>query len=278
MLNKITQGSCYELLPLLEDNSIDMLFCDLPYATKKRKCTANDWDKPMDLPRLWIEFNRVCKPNAAMVFTANMHLAFELYATNKQAYKYEWIWVKDRASGYMNAHKNPLPSHEFILIYGNNKLTYNPIKTKILNKNAHSPMLAGKQCMDSNYGKQKQTIYIDDLTRFPTSILYIDLDKRPHINGKWGNHGIDRHPTQKPVELLKYLIKTYTHDGATVLDPTAGSCTTAVACIQTNRNFICLEQLEKYCDIGNERIRRTSSKVASQLFTPSQIHSQVPMF
>lgn len=232
-INRVLHGSCFEWLPYVEDKSIDLILADLPYGT-----TQNKWDSVLPLDLLWDEYNRILKENGAVVLTAQTPFDKTLGVSNIQHLKYEWVWKKNVATGHLNAKKMPMKEHENILVFYKKMPTYNPQmsegkpytnKRKPINDNG------------SNYGYIERTDTLNNGERYPKSILEFDRET-----------GL--HPTQKPVALFEYIIKTYTHEGETVLDNCLGSGTTAIACINTNRNFIGIEKEWVYYEIANKRI------------------------
>ena len=235
-INKIYNMDCLEGMKKIEDKSIDMILCDLPYGT-----THNKWDSVIPLDKVWEQYNRIIKDSGAMVFTGQGLFSVNLIKSNEQYYRYTLIWEKTKAGGFLNAKRMPLQAHEDILVFYKKLPTYNPqmIEGKPYTKKAVTNG-DGK-----NYGKFDRvgTININNGTRCPRSVIKISND----------NHG-SLHPTQKPIELFEYLIKTYTNEGELVLDNCMGSGTTAVACINTKRNFIGFETDTTYCDLANKRI------------------------
>jgi DNA modification methylase len=245
----LRKGDCLELMRDLPDKSIDAIIADLPYGT-----TRNKWDSVLPLDKLWNEYKRVLKPRGVVVLFAQIPFSITLGASNLKWLKYEWIWEKDRASGHLNAKKQPMKAHENILVFYKQLGTYNPQKTT-----GHKPSnVSGKRLKETtNYGKFEQIISGGQTDRYPRSVY-----KHNVVNSQ---HGI-KHPTQKPVQLLEYLIKTYTNEGDTVLDNTMGSGTTGVACVNTNRNFIGMELDDKYFEIAEKRINDTIKDKQCNLF------------
>ena len=235
----LLNGDCLQLMPLMiEDESIDMILCDLPYGT-----TQNKWDTVLPLDALWDEYNRIIKHNGAIVLFSQMPFTAKLISSNYKNFRYEWVWVKEQATGHLNANKMPLKIHENILVFYKKLPTYNPQygsgKTYVITQSTPS----------SNYGAQKDNITtVNDGKRYPKSLL------------KFGRDRDKLHPTQKPVALLEYLIKTYTNEGDTVLDNCMGSGSTGVACKRTGRHFIGIEMDKKYYDIAKERIENEDKK------------------
>ena len=229
------EGDCLKILPKLADNSVDMLLVDLPYGT-----TACKWDSVIPLDQLWKEYNRVCKRDAAMVFTAAQPFTTILASSNIENFRYEWIWEKPQGTNPMNAKVMPLKSHENILEFYRKKPTYNP---QMWYSTPYSGFSSNVSKIGEVYGSQ-QSKHRDNPegSRYPKTILKYKQEK-----------GL--HPTQKPVGLMEYLIKTYTNEDEIVLDNTMGSGTTGVACMNTNRKFIGIESDKKYFDIAKQRIK-----------------------
>ena len=231
-------GDCLEILSQLETDSIDMLFVDLPYGTTKCK-----WDICIPLESLWEQYNRICKINAAMVFTSAQPFTSVLINSNIKNFKYTWVWEKSKASGYLNAKKMPMKAHEDVCVFYRKPPTYNPQmwKGEPYNKGkAHRPTEV--------YGKQVATLVKNDSgMRYPRTVQYF---KTAESEGK------TTHPTQKPVALCEYFIKTYSNEGDTILDNTMGTGATGVAAIRNSRNFIGIELDEKYFQIAKERIEK----------------------
>lgn len=230
-INKIYHMDCLEGMKLIKDKSIDMILCDLPYGT-----TQNKWDSIIPLDKIWKEYNRIIKDNGAIVLTAQTPFDKVLGASNLKMLKYEWIWEKNRGTGHLNAKKMPMKSHENILVFYKKLPTYNP-------QMREGEPYVRKDCSKSslnkgNYGKTNES----HTTGYPLSVLNFNSVERTV------------HPTQKPVELFEYLIKTYTNEGELVLDNCMGSGTTAIACINTKRNYIGFETEEEYIELINERI------------------------
>ena len=228
----LRKGDCLELMKDIPDKSIDMILCDLPYGT-----TRNKWDSVIPLDKLWKQYERIIKNNGAIVLFSQMPFTAELVHSNIKFFKYEWVWEKDNGTGFLNAKKMPLKIHENICIFYKNTPTYNPQMRK-----GFKPYSQKSGRGSSNYGKQVQVITNNDGERYPIDIIEFKRDK-------------DKlHPTQKPVALLEYLIKTYTNEGETVLDNCMGSGSCGVAAVKTGRNFIGIELDEKYFEIAKNRI------------------------
>lgn len=232
----LMKGDCLEMMKLIPDGSVDMVLCDLPYGT-----TQNKWDCPIELLKLWPEYWRVCKPDAAVVLTAQAPFDKVLGCSQLGHLKYEWIWEKSHATGHLNATKCPMKAHENILVFYKRQPTYIPIKTQ-----GHKRKTATKRVdLTETYGKQAfDALTYDSTERYPRSVLQFQSDKQKS----------KLHPTQKPVALMEYLIRTYTNGGDTVLDNTMGSGTTGVAAVNTGRKFIGIERDDKYFAIAQKRI------------------------
>ena len=228
----IKQGDCLELMREIPDKSTDMVLCDLPYGT-----TRNKWDSVIPLNKLWEQYERIIKDNGAIVLFSQMPFSAELVHSNLKLFKYEWIWEKDNGTGFLNAKKMPLKIHENILVFYKKLPLYNPQM-----RTGFKPYKCKQGRHSTNYGAYEQGhITESNGERYPIDIIKFKKDS-----------GL--HPTQKPVELLEYLIKTYTNENETVLDNCMGSGSTGVACVNTNRNFIGYELNEKYFEIAGKRI------------------------
>ena len=236
LLNKITQGDCLEVMQRIPDGSVDMILCDLPYGT-----TRNKWDSIIPLDELWAQYGRIIKDNGAIVLTAQTPFDKVLGASNIRLLKYEWIWQKTQGTGHLNAKKMPMKNHENILVFYKKLPTYNPQMTK------GKPYTQKSGRASSNYNPQISVVTENKGERYPLTVQEFKSDK-----------GL--HPTQKPVALFEYLIRTYTNEGEIVLDNCIGSGTTAVAAINTNRQFIGIEKEPEYVEIGNRRITEALAK------------------
>ena len=236
-------GDCLEQMDNIADNSVDMVLCDLPYGT-----TRNKWDSVIDLPSLWKQYYRVCKPNAAIVLFAQTPFDKVLGCSNLGNLRYEWIWEKTTATGHLNAKKMPMKAHENILVFYQALPTYNPQKTtgheRKVSTAAHK-----RNCKETtNWGKHGLTTY-DSTERYPRSVIMFPTDKQR----------VALHPTQKPVDLGRYLIRTYTNAGDTVLDNAFGSGTFLVSAKLENRKYIGIEKEKEFFDIAKERLRRITT-------------------
>lgn len=238
-LNKIYNEDCLEGMKLISDESVDMILCDLPYGT-----TRNIWDSVIPLDILWNQYRRVITENGAVVLTAQTPFDKILGCSNLDMLRYEWIWEKTQGTGHLNSKKMPLKNHENILIFYKKLPTYNPqLELGI-------PYTAKYSTHSSNYGKQKDGVVTENEGfRYPLSVQ------------KFKNEKNTFHPTQKPVALFEYLIKTYTKKGDIVLDNCMGSGTTAIACINTERNYIGFETNEEYYKKSMERIKNNKTQL-----------------
>ena len=241
-INEIYKGDCLELMPkFVKSKSIDMIFCDLPYGTTKCK-----WDSVIDLPKLWSEYERVIKDNGVILLFAQTPFDKVLGASNLKLLKYEWIWEKTQATGHLNAKKMPMKAHENLLVFYKKLPTYNPQKTS-----GHKPINSYKKYIKTQnntelYGEMKREISGGGETdRYPRSVITFASDKQKSC----------LHPTQKPLSLIEYMIKTYTNEEDLILDNTCGSGTTGLGAKNLGRNFIMMEQDPKYYEIACKRVQ-----------------------
>lgn len=232
---KLLFGDCLDVLKDVESGSVDMVLADLPYGT-----TACKWDTRIPFEPLWEQLHRVCKSNAAMAMFGSEPFSSLMRMSNLKRFKYDWVWEKSAATGFLNSKKRPLQSIEMISIFYLSQCHYQPV---FENGAPYRVEQKGVKA-SANYGAQKYVTTENDGKRYPKSVLRFPKDKQKS----------KLHPTQKPVALLEYLIKTYTNEGDTVLDPTMGSGSTGVACKNLNRNFIGIEMDEKYFAIAKRRI------------------------
>jgi site-specific DNA-methyltransferase (adenine-specific) len=244
MENILYQDDCFNIFPRVEDKSIDLILCDLPYNTTRAK-----WDIQLDLNLLWENYKRIIKDNGAILLFAQTPFDKVLGCSNLDWLKYEWIWEKTQATGFLNAKKMPMKSHENILVFYKNPPTYNPQKTtghKPMHSYTKKPEVQNKTEL---YGEMNRVISGGgDTDRYPRSVLVFSSDKQKNkLDGTI-------HPTQKPLALCEYLIKTYTNEGDLVLDNTAGSGTTGLAAKNTNRKYILIEKEENWCQVIKKRI------------------------
>lgn len=243
MIYKLKQGNCLELMKAIPSGSVDMILCDLPYGT-----TACKWDTVIPFEPLWAEYKRIIKKNGAIVLFGSQPFTSALVMSNPDWFKYEWIWFKNVPTGMAQAAYSPMKYHENVLVFCEGK-------TDKFNKELEQREGAGKDCYKyEHYCGESNHVKMDKVKKFyavdlvnPSSVQLFTVV--PNRNGKV-------HPTQKPVALCEYLIKTYTNENEWVLDNCMGSGTTGVACMNTGRNFIGIEQDEKYFNIAKERIEQ----------------------
>jgi site-specific DNA-methyltransferase (adenine-specific) len=233
-LNTTTCGDCLDLLPRLPACSVNMVLCDLPYGT-----TQNKWDSVIPFEPLWAQYRRVLRPSGAAVLTCAQPFTSALVVSNQPDFKYCWTWVKDRKSNSLNAKRMPMTGHEDIAVFGKGQITYNPqfvSREKPIAKKTGVFTGKGYGAVNSvGYERRTDTICPDTALYFPVERGF--------------------HPTQKPVPLFEYLIRTYTNPGDTVLDNCCGSGTTGLACQNTGRNFIQFELDPGYCEVARGRLR-----------------------
>jgi site-specific DNA-methyltransferase (adenine-specific) len=245
-LNKIYNEDCHTTLLRLKDGSIDLLLQDTPFGV-----TQNDWDIKPELAKMWLQWERVIKENGAMIFFATQPFASELILSNPDNFRYDIIWYKALGTGHLNANKMPMRNHEHILVFYKKLPTYNPQMGVGLRKKG----VRKADRNGSNYGKfavNKDDYYDDEGKRYPQSVLDFSNGDRTHEND---------HPTQKPLDLIRYLVKSFSNEGDVVFDGYMGSGTTAIACIDENRNYIGSELKTDYFDIIHKRIKENAPKL-----------------
>ena len=248
-VDRILEGNCLEIMPSIPSGSIDMILCDLPYGT-----TACKWDTIIPFEPLWEQYKRIIKDNGAIVLTASQPFTSALVMSNIKMFKYEWIWEKAVGSNFATLKYQPMKEHENILVFGKGTLKYNPQMQK----------RKGSGEARSKYTYKSNTISGDTIGNLKTNRSgekYDETKRNPSSVQYFNNREKDRgkHPTQKPVELFAYLIKTYTNEGDLVLDNCAGSGTTGVACKLLGRNCILIEKEPEYCKIAEDRIKAISN-------------------
>ena len=243
--NVCYQGDCLDVMKDIEDKSIDMILADLPYGT-----TACKWDTIIPFEPLWEQYKRIIKDNGAIVLTASQPFTSALVMSNIKMFKYELIWEKEKGTDFGNANKKPMKAHENILVFYKKPPNYNKQfkDGEPYIRKAAKNFIIGERTEKEAFKSLPRCSGKINITgdRIQHSVIKITRDNI--------SLGTNLHPTQKPVALFEYLIKTYTNEGDLVLDNTAGSGTTGVACKNLNRNFILIEQDEKYCDIIKERV------------------------
>ena len=234
---EIYEGDCLDVMKRIPDGSVDMILCDMPYGT-----TACKWDVILPFEKLWEQYERVVKGNGAIVLFASQPFTARLICSNLKLYKYVWCWVKSLKTNFLNAKKQPLRSHEDIVVFYKKQCTYNP-------QGLVEGSISGGNKLTNSYGKFKGNAQ-QTHTRYPFDVLNFPNPNQGNI-----------HPTQKPVALLEYLIKTYTNEGDTVLDNTMGSGSTGVAAANLSRKFIGIEKDPKYFKIAKDRLEQNSAKL-----------------
>jgi len=244
-INSVIQGDCLEVMKDIPDKSIDMILCDLPYGT-----TACKWDTVIPLEPLWEHYKRIIKDNGAIVLTASQPFTSALVMSNPDMFKYSWIYKKRCASNFAQAKYAPMKEHEDVLVFARGKVNYYPIKEERQGSGAervkHAFSEATRHKSGEFVGAMKGGFNeMADELRYPSSVQEFN-------NRASGDRGY--HPTQKPVALFEYLIKTYTNEGETVLDNAAGSGTTGVACKNLGRDYILIEKEQEYVDIIRKRL------------------------
>lgn len=251
---KLIHGDCLTEMKLIPDASVDMILCDLPYEVLNKGNKHAQWDKIIPFEPLWEQYERIIKDNGAIVLFAQGMFTAKLMMSNERLWRYNLIWDKIKISGFLNANRMPLRSHEDILVFYKSLPTYNPQMEKCEpHKRNHSKGNMKSPQKNRCYGSFVETPTIISDEKFPKSIVSI---AKEHKVGHFF------HPTQKPVALLEYLIKTYTHEGETVLDNTMGSGSTGVACIRTKRKFIGIELNDEYFGIAQKRISQEQQQLS----------------
>lgn len=240
LLDTIYHVECLEAMSRMPSKCVDMVLCDLPYGT-----TSNKWDSVINLPKLWEQYDRICKDTAAIVLTASQPFTSKLVMSNTEMFRHEWIWIKNAGSNFANTVREPMKEHESVLVFSKGKWTYN------------------KQMQERTGGGAARAKYkvkfdskSDNYRDFEGREASMQSDLR--VPSSWQKYNRERglHPTQKPVDLFRYLIRTYSNEGDIVLDNCMGSGTTAIAALMEKRHFIGFEMEEKYVDIANERIQK----------------------
>lgn len=251
-LNKIYNEDCLDAMKRIDDASIDLILCDLPYAITDCK-----WDTIIPFNKLWESYERIIKHNGAICLFGVEPFSSYLRMSNIKIYRYDWYWIKNIVTGFVNAKNKPMRNLELISVFSKaanghainnnkNRMNYNPQDLIEINKKVKSNPRKGGTII--GYIKPHGETYLQQYTNYPKQTL--------NFNGESGLH-----PTQKPVALFEYLIKTYTTEKQIVLDNCAGSCTTAVAAQNTNRNWICIEKEKNYCEIGESRLIKNKCNI-----------------
>lgn len=236
VINRLFEGDCLEYMKNIPAGSIDMILCDLPYGM-----TQNQWDCYIPLDKLWKEYNRIIKPDGAIVLTSNGVFTAKLILSQPNIYKYKWVWEKSKPTNFLNAKKQPLRKHEDVCVFYKKQPTYHPQMTQgePYDKGTRKDQLCG------NYGDFEPVHVASEGERYPTDIIYVKTAEC---------EGAVLHPTQKPIELGRYMIRTYTNPGDIVLDNTFGSGSFLVAALMEGRNFIGIEKNENVALFKREEI------------------------
>lgn len=242
--NSLVNADCLEAMKYIQDKSIDAIICDLPYQK-----TKNSWDVIIPFDKLWEQYERIIKDDGAIILFGQDKFSAKLMLSNEKLHRYNLVWEKTTISNPFNANKMPLRNHEDILVFYKQLPIYNPQKTTGHERKVSSAHHKRNSKKSDNFGDHNFTSY-DSTERFPKSVWKFATDKQKS----------SLHPTQKPVLLIEELIKTYSNENDTILDNTFGSCTTGVACLNTNRNFIGIEKDEAYFNIGANRINNQISQ------------------
>ncbi len=240
---------CFEAMKMLDNNSVDLILADVPYGT-----TACKWDVVIPFDPMWEQLNRIIKPNGAVCLFGSEPFSSALRMSNIKNFKYDWYWHKTTPTGFLNAKKQPLRNIETISVFYTKQPCYNPQKTQG-HKRKVSLAKHKVNCKKAEEYSDYGLVSYDSTERYPTQILQYKSDRQK----------VALHPTQKPVALLEYLIKTYTNECETVLDFTMGSGSTGVACINTNRDFIGIELDENYFNIAKKRIEEAKECLTQKL-------------
>ena len=241
------KGDCLELMKNIPDGSVDMILCDLPYGT-----TACAWDSIIPFEPLWEQYKRIIKPNNAIVLTAAQPFTSVLVASNIEWFKYEWIWCKNRPTNFAHAKNKPMKKHENVLVFSGGTTVH---ASQSPNRMPYFPQ--GLEQIETKKVIKKKTEKTDAFFSDRPSHKEFERNQKgyPHSLLEYPTDQLGIHPTAKPVALFEYLIRTYTNEGETVLDNTAGSGTTAIAAINTNRKWICMERDETYYEKATERVK-----------------------
>ena len=246
MAMKLYKGDCLEVMRGIADKSIDLIICDLPYGT-----TQCSWDEVIPFDLLWEQYRRIIKPGRAIVLFGSEPFSSRLRLSNIDWYKYDWVRNKKKAANFLNAKKQPMKIHELISVFSEGPTFYVPQKSKNHEKKVS---FRRKEAQTEVFGRTDSDNYYASSERYPVSIIEFSKDTQKS----------SLHPTQKPVDLIEYLIRTYTNKGDTVLDNCMGSGTTGIACMNTGREFIGIEILDKHFETAEKRIREHRNETAER--------------
>lgn len=268
--NRVIKGDCLEVLKYIPNNSIDMVLCDLPYGT-----TQNKWDSVIPLDLLWVEYKRICKENAAIVLTAQGLFTAKLIMSNEKMFKYKIVWIKSKPTNFLNSKIQPLRKHEDICVFYNKQPTYNPqmIMGEPYDKGIRKDQFSG------SYGDFKPKHVKSNGERYPNDVLFAEENSLDYIYCKTAeSEGEVLHPTQKPVELGRYLIKTFSKENDIILDNASGSGSFLVAAVLEGRKFIGIEKNEDvilhkkyeidYIEVSNNRIGEAKNRLLQNELQP----------
>ena len=246
--NHIYQGDCLDLMPWIADASVDAIICDLPYGVLNRNNRHAKWDRIIPFEPLWAQYERIIKPNGVILLFGQGMFTSDLMQSNRKLWRYNLIWDKGRGTGFLNANRMPMRCHEDICVFYKSLPVYNPqmIPSSPFSRNHGKGKM--NKLTNNCYGTFKPSPSVIADEKYPSSILYFP---KGHNTESW------LHPTQKPVDLLCYLIRTYTKMGGVILDNTMGSGTTCVAAIMEKRQYIGMEKEPKYFSVAEKRIRET---------------------
>lgn len=248
MTTNLLHGDCLELMKDLPDQSVDLILTDPPYGT-----TASKWDKNIDSVEMWKQYNRLIKSQGAIVLFASGQFTNKLINSQPDIYRYKWVWEKSKSGNFVNANNRPMTRYEEILVFSKGITANTKDKSRKMHYYPQGLIPSGKVVKhgDTQFGTMagkrpgQKKVTVQKYTNYPTDILKFKCVNKP------------QHPTQKPIDLLEYLIKTYTKESEVVLDSCMGSGSTGVACVNTNRNFIGMELDDNYFDIAKQRIEET---------------------
>ena len=252
--NSLINGDCLDVMKNIEDHSVDMILCDLPYGVLNKNNPSSKWDSIIDYRKLWSQYDRIIKDNGAILLFGQGMFTANLMMSNQKLWRYNLIWDKVSKTGFLNSKRMPLRQHEDIIVFYKNIPTYNPQMKKCKpHKRNHTKGNINNPQKNSCYGKFVAIPTIISDEKYPTSIISISKE---HCNGKFF------HPTQKPIALLEYLIKTYSNEGELILDNCMGSGSTCVAAKNTNRDYIGIELDKKYYDIAVDRVNNAKKELS----------------
>lgn len=256
---QLYKGDCLEIMPQLE-GTFDAIICDLPYGT-----TACSWDVVIPFEPLWECYKRLIKPNGAIVLFGSQPFTSALVMSNPKWFRYEWIWEKSQATGHLDANRRPMKNHENILVFSRQAAFYQPQIEEKKTENIRSGTRGGNKGCYGVFSSTSPRLISSDLAYPKSTLKFNNVNSKPRV-----------HNCEKPIDLLSYLIKTYTLPGERILDNTAGSFSTGVAAVLNGRKFVGIEREEKYCAIGQQRIEKALQEVYSMLIKPWELDEKLP--